>query len=46
MKTLGITPKLLAQEVAAGADEWVADSRKDLIFSTLGGNLLNVALGI
>lgn len=32
MKSLGISPKLLAQEVAAGADEWVPDSLKDLIF--------------
>lgn len=31
-KSLGISPKLLAQEVAAGADEWVPDSLKDLIF--------------
>lgn len=32
MKSLGISPKLLAQEVAAGTDEWVPDSHKDLIF--------------
>lgn len=32
MKSLGISPKLLVQEVAAGTDEWVPDSHKDLIF--------------